>query len=301
MRVSRSRGCLLGLLAFGWGLTAHGAPVTFNTALPVARGEFIFRALFIAAGKGDDAGPADRDVAVVGAASVLGYGVTPDLALFGVVPYLNKELELTMPGGTRSTRDTSGIGDARLFGRYTVFKHNAPGRNFRIAPFFGVESPTGDDNDSDSLGRLPATLQLGSGSWDPFGGVVATYQTLDFQVDAQASYKLNTRANDFEFGDEARLDASLQYRLLPRELGGGLPAFVYGVIEANLLYRNKNEVSGVADPDSGGTSLMIAPGLQYISKRWILEAIVQIPVFQDLNGTALKDDLTLRAGFRVNF
>ncbi|MFQ5534313.1 MAG: transporter [Sphingomonadales bacterium] len=291
----------LGLAAVAWTVPVHAAPETFNTALPVARGEFIFRAQFIATGKGDDAGPADRDVAVVGAASVLGYGVTPDLALFGVLPFLHKELDLTTPDGARVSRNTSGIGDARLFARYTIFKRVGPGLNFRVAPFFGVELPTGDDNDRDSLGRLPATLQLGSGSRDPFGGVVVTYQTLDFQVDAQASYKLNTSANDFELADEARLDGSLQYRLWPRELGRGVPAFVYGVLEANLLHRDKNETGGVKDGNSGGTSLMIAPGLQYISKRWILEAIVQVPVFQDLNGTALKDDLTVRAGFRVNF
>jgi len=47
--------------------------------------------------------------------------------------------------------------------------------------------------------------------------------------------------------------------------------------------------------------LFAAPGLQYVTRRWIAEAIVQIPVFQDLNGTALKDSFTARAGFRVNF
>jgi len=300
--VSRARVALLGLLvASGWGMAPEAAPITFNTALPVARGEFIFRTQFIVIGKGDDVGPGQRDVSVTGAATVLGYGLSPDLALFGVLPFLNKEIDLNTAAGARIGRHSTGIADARLFGRYTVFKYNRRGRNFRVAPFFGVEIPTGDDNDGDKLGRLPATLQLGSGSWDPFGGLVATYQTLDFQLDGEVSYKRNTRANDFEFGDEVRLDGSLQYRLWPRQLGGGVPAFVYGVLEANLAHRNRNRTGAVKDDNSGGTSLMIAPGIQYVSRRWILEAIVQIPVFQDLNGMALKDDATLRAGFRVNF
>ena len=214
---------------------------------------------------------------------------------------VDKELDLTTAGGARITRSTSGIGDARIFGRYTVYRDDAPGRTFRIAPFGGIEMPTGDDDDSDGQGRLPATLQLGSGSWDPFGGVVATYQTLEYQVDAQASYKINTEANSFEFGDEARLDASLQYRLWPRELGPGVPGFLYGVLEGNLVYRGKSERGGIDDPNSGGTSLFLAPGLQYVTKRWIVEAIVQLPVVQDLNGDALEDDFTVRAGFRVNF
>ncbi len=126
--------------------------------------------------------------------------------------------------------------------------------------------------------------------------MVATYQTLDYQVDAQISYK-----NGFEFGDELRLDGSLQYRQWPRELGAGVPGFLYGVIEANLLHRDENEINGIEDGDSGGTSLHLSPGLQYITKRWVVEAIVQIPVVQDLNGAAQEDDFTVLAGFRVNF
>ncbi len=281
--------------------TAVAAPQTFNTALPVGEGQFVWREQFLYREMGDDPTAADGDVTVLGGISVLGFGVTSDLAVFGVVPVLDKELELTTPGGARVTRDTTGIADARLFARYTVYKNDAPGRTFRIAPFFGVEAPTGDDNDRDRFGRLPAPLQLGSGSWDPFGGVVATYQTLDYQIDAQAGYKVNTEANAFDFGDELNVDASLQYRLLPRELGAGLPGFLYGVLEANFLHQDKNRAIGVNDPNSGVTSFMLSPGLQYVTRKWIVEAIVQVPVAQDVNGTALKDDFTVRAGFRVNF
>ena len=103
----------------------------------------------------------------------------------------------------------------------------------------------------------------GSGSWDPFVGTVATYQTLDYQVDAQISYK-----NGFEFGDELRLDGSLQYRQWPRELGAGVPGFLYGVIEANLLHRDENEINGIEDGDSGGTSLHLSPGLCASPPSW---------------------------------
>jgi hypothetical protein len=287
--------------AIGGSREAHAAPETFNTALPVGKGDFVFREQFLYFKASDDPSPMDRNLEVLGGVSVLGYGVTSDLAIFGMLPYLDKELDLTMPGGQRITRSTSGIGDAQVFARYTVFQKDLPGRNFRIAPFLGLELPTGDDNDRDSFGRLPATLQLGSGSWDPLGGVIVTYQTLDYQVDAQLSYKANTEANGFEFGDAFRFDASLQYRLWPRELGAGVPGFLYGVIETNLLHQAKNEIDGTNDPNSGGTKLYLAPGLQYVTKRWVLEAIVQLPVVQDLGGTALEDDFIVRTGFRMNF
>ncbi len=292
---------LMGWTGMGWTGIARAAPETFNTALPVAKREFVVREQFLYGKSSEDPSPAGRVVEVLGAISVVGYGVTGDLAVFGVLPYLHKELEATMPGGGRATRNDNGIGDARLFGRYTIFKNNFPGGSFRVAPFAGIELPTGDDDESDGLGTLPATLQLGSGSWDSFAGVVATYQTLDYQIDAQVSYKVNTEANNFEFGDETRFDASLQYRLWPRDLSVGVPGFLYGILETNVTYRGKNVFGGVDDPNSGGTTLFVAPGLQYVTKRWILEAIVQLPAFQDLNGTALGDDFIVRAGFRFNF
>ena len=283
------------------GQRASADPETFNSALPVAEGEFLFRGQFLYKQASNDPSPADRMVNVIGGISLLGYGVTQDFTVFGVLPYLDKQLDVRLPGGRQVTRRTNGIGDARLFGRYTVFRDDMPGRTFRIAPFVGIETPTGNDDHRDSLGALPAPLQLGSGSWDPFAGIVATYQRLDFEIDASASYKVNTKANHFEFGDEARLDASFQYRLWPRTLASGVPGFLYGVLESNLIYLGKNEIRGLRDRSSGGTTLFIAPGLQFVTRRWVLEAIVQLPAFQNLHGSALKDDFTVRAGLRVNF
>jgi len=276
--------------------SAAAAPITFNTALPVARGEFINRELLVLK-RADDAG---RDLDVNTLASVLGYGFNADLAIFGVLPYVDKELQL-MVGGTRVKRSSEGFGDASVFARYTFFKQNARGHTFRIAAFGGVKAPTGDDNETDALGRLPIPLQSGSGSWDGFGGVVATYQTLAFQVDAQLTYTAKSEANGFEGGDEVRLDGSLQYRLLPRALGRGTPDFLYAVLEANVLHGSKNRVFGSRDPNSGGTSIFLSPGLQYVTHRYILESSVQLPVSQDLNGGALENDYVARLGLRWNF
>ncbi len=281
-------------------LPAWSAPMTFNTALPVAQGEFVARIQGIHTESGDDPGLADRDMTVDALVTVLGYGATPKLALFGVLPYQDKTLKLTN-GGQRIRRSQEGFGDLSLFGRYTLFQRDQPGRTLRLAPFFGIEAPTGKDDASDALGRLPPSVQLGSGAWDLFGGLVLTHQTLNDQIDSQLSVRFNDEANGFEAGDEARWDLSWQHRLWPRELGSGVPGFLYGVLESNLVYQSKNEVNGVKDANSGGTSLFLAPGLQYVTKRWIAETAIQLPVIQDLNGTALENDYIFRAGIRFNF
>ncbi len=60
-------------------------------------------------------------------------------------------------------------------------------------------------------------------------------------------------------------------------------------------------MGGISDPNSGGTTWFLAPGVQFVTKRAILEASIQIPTVQDLNGLALENDYIVRAGFRVNF
>lgn len=279
---------------------AWSAPITFNTALPVHEGGYVWREQMLFMHSADDPTPARRDLQVTGLVSVLGYGVTRDFALFGVLPWFDKRLGMRLDGQTL-TRSQAGLGDLTVLGRYTAYRHDAPGRTLRIAPFLGVKAPTGEDDARDRLGRLPPPLQPGSGSWDALGGAVLTYQTLDFQIDSQLSYRANREANGFQAGNLWQVDGSLQYRLWPRRLGAGVPAFLYGVLEANLLHAAKDRVGGVSDPNSGGRTLFISPGLQYVTRKWIVEAGVQIPVQQRLNGSALETDYVFTAGFRVNF
>lgn len=297
-------GCLIILLAAGpLPNDARAAPNTFNTALPVAEGNFVWREQVIVRERFDD-GPLDRKVSVSALASVLGYGVSPDLALFAAVPYFfNKELQATTPTG-RVTRDTDGVGDLTLFGRYTSFKQDWQGRTLRVAPLIGVKAPTGEDDARDGLGRLPRPLQAGTGGWDGFAGIIASYQTLEYQVDAQALYRLNGRHEGFDPGDEWRLDASFQYRLWPRRLEAGTPGFLYGLLESNLVHagRDVDDERGIGrDPNSGGNQWLIALGLQYVTRRWIAEGTVQLPAWTDPNGHGLEDDWVLRAGFRFQF
>lgn len=279
---------------------AWSAPITFNTALPVYEGGWVLREQFMYMKASDDPTSANRDMRVSGVMSVLGYGVTRDFALFGMLPLFDKRLDMDM-GGHGVTRQEHGFGDLMLMGRYTAYESNALGRTFRIAPFLGVKAPTGDDNARDRLGRLPAPIQPGSGSWDFFGGAIATWQTLDFQVDGQMNYRANREANGFRAGNVTAIDGSLQYRLWPRSLGGGVPAFLYGVLEANLTHAARDRIGGANDLDSGGTTLFLSPGVQYVTRKWIAEAGLQIPVIQHLNGTALEKDYALTAGFRINF
>lgn len=301
-RPSAGVSVLIGALLLTGVSWVQAAPNTFNTALPVAEGQYLWREQLVLRERSDN-GPMERDVSVKALGSVLGYGVTSRFAVFGMVPYsFNKELDVTTPMG-RVERDTSGFGDVSLFGRYTLYKKDYTGSTFRVAPVFGLTAPTGDDNDSDRFGELPRPLQAGDGAWDGFGGVVTTYQTLQYQVDGQLLYRENGRHEGFARGDETRFDASLQYRIWPRSLKGvpGTPAFVYALLESNVIHRERDELQSGTAADSGGIQWLLAPGLQYVSRSWIVEGTVQLPVAEEPNGDAIEDDYIVRVGFRRNF
>ncbi len=281
--------------------TATAAPITFNTALPVGKGEFVNREQLVLTRAGKDPSGAGREVEATALVSVLAYGIEGNLTLFGILPYVDKELRFPGPGAGSVKRSSRGIGDSSIFLRYTFHRNDRQGSTFRVAAFGGIKIPTGNHSQRDSLGPLPVPLQSGTGSWDGFGGIVTTYQALSFQVDAQLSYTIKTQANKYQAGDETRLDGSFQYRLFPRELQSGVPAYVYGVLETNFIHQDKSTFLGQADPNSGGMTIFLAPGIQYVTRRYILEAAVQIPVVQSLNGNALENDYVARTGFRWNF
>ncbi len=78
------------------------------------------------------------------------YGITGKLAVFGIVPLLDKSLDVNTPMGRRTRGDT-GVGDITFIARYTVWKQDKPGETIRLAPFIALEVP----DEKDSLGRLP--------------------------------------------------------------------------------------------------------------------------------------------------
>ena len=288
------------ILAAGIAPGAMAAPVTFNTALPVSRGEVLLRLQVKELHASGDPGHLDRELEVTAVPLVAAWGVTARWALFAVVPWLDKRLEMDGSQG-RVSREASGLGDMTAIARYTAYAEDGPGRTLRIAPFAGIEAPTGSGDERDGLGVLPRPLQPGSGAWNPMLGVVITQQFLDREWGADVSYKFNNRAEGFEFGDEARLNLSYHARIGTVGRPGEIPRFVYAGLEGNLVWQGRNRSHGTADPDSGGTTLYLAPTLQYVTRRTIAEAALQVPVMQNLNGQALEQDYVAILSLRRNF
>jgi hypothetical protein len=103
-------------------------------------------------------------------------------------------------------------------------------------------------------------------------------------------------------GDDLIYDLSYQFRVYPWTLPEvGAPNFLYLVAEANGIFSQRSKLKGERIDDSGGHILFLSPGLQFATRRFILEASIQLPIIQDLNGNQVETDFVLSAGFRVNF
>lgn len=268
---------------------AQAAPQTFNTALPLAKGQGVVRQQF-SIGEFESGGTERTELSSL---SVIGYGLSKDLAVFGVIPYSDRELNWA--NGT--DRDTSGLGDIRALARYTFWQKRGKGQNMALAAIGGVELPTGENEERDALGLLPPIMQLGSGSFDPFAGLLASYSTLKWQAHAQVLGQDNREADGVERGNMVRFDTSYQHRLYNK----GSDAYLYGLIESNLIHVDEVEINGTENPNAGGTRLFLSPAVQYVTQDWILEGGVQIPIAQNMNGTALENDYIASVGFRFNF
>jgi hypothetical protein len=278
---------------------SDAGPITFLTALPVPQSQAVIRAQYVLIRASDDPTPAERDLTVSALPLAIAVGATPRLAIFGVIPIVNKSMELTAPIG-RVTRHTTGVGDSVAFARYTVYAVDAAESTFRVAPFGGFKIPTGDSDESDAIGLVPRALQPGSGSWDGIGGAALTFQTKQWELDADVGYRKNTEADSFRFGDEFFTDLSFQYRVWPRLLGAGVPAFLFAVAETNLVAQGRHEIAGAGDADSGGTRWDVDLGLQHVTTGFIVEGIVQIPAVDKPNGAGLRSDFRFTAGVRWN-
>lgn len=275
----------LAVIAPLMGAAVLAAPITFVTALPVAEDQEVTRFQNVSDIFTRDPTALNRDEANVQFPSVFAYGPTSTLALFGTVNQGVNFMNETIAGG-RQYRETSGFGDTLFFARYTLIHIDEPAETWRLAPLVGLYLPTGYYDKADHLGVLPDTLQNGSGSVDPYLGVAGTWKDLLQEVDFDATYRHDFAASPgFQFGDQARFDASWQFRILPWLMPEkGVPNYLMGVVETNVEWYGRNREAGVINNSTGGLIWFIDPGIYYGTAFWQFGAVVRIPIVQNLYG-----------------
>lgn len=232
------------------------------------------------------------------------FGAQRRFSVVGVFPAIRKTFE-RVEDGRRVEQDNFGLGDIRLIGKYRFYKHdNGPG-TVQLAVEAGAELPTGEDQERDDRGELlPSPLQLGSGSVDiladlTFGWTPRT-ERFPWIFNADVAVAMNTEANEVDPGDHFRYDLGAKYRLWPWPYPGEQALYVQ--LELNGVVSGRDEQDGTETPDSGGHEIYLSPGLfLFVRGNLMLEAAIQLPVLQDLNGTQLAKQFTFLGGLRYVF
>ncbi len=264
----------------------QAAPATFITALPVSQDQLLARFSFNPTLSSNPSAPSGgTQLNNYQFPETFLYGLTDKIALALDARQGFSSMQEGLPQGSQNL-SAAGAGDTLVFARYTLFSIDHPGNTFRIAPLLGMYLPTGYYDKSNASGLLPAALQNGSGSVDPFLGLTAAFYNRHYGWSWDATYRHNPPApGGFDLGDEARTDGEFEFRIFPHSLPSSyLPNELWGVFETNLISNNRSEIAGNLDSASGGFSWLFWSGFDYATLHWELGAEVGIPVVQNLNG-----------------
>ena len=203
------------------------------------------------------------------------------------------------PGGTEYERwDYSGIGDLELSGFRSFGGGNGRSRYFATA---GVKTPTGVTEVKNAAGEQPEpAARPGSGSWDFLAGAGAEWRVGGRRAGEEAGSipfrlsvtgRLNGRGTE-----EYRIGSQVQIHLASELPLGGTFALLG---QGNFRVKGKDDVgaTGLDEEDTGGSWLYLSPGLRVSTgDHSSVYGLVQVPVYQRVNGIQLVSDVNLYFG-----
>ncbi|MBI4525980.1 MAG: transporter [Deltaproteobacteria bacterium] len=238
----------------------------------------------------------DQNLHVVQIPTILGYNLATDAVVNVVVPYVIKEFK----SPDKRRLDARGVGDISLFGKYRLYREDVPRGSTQFSLIGGLELPTGDTTQRKDGVKLPPPLQLGSGGVDPLLGLAASWISAFHALEGGVQFKYNSRHDGFRFGTVTNYDLAYAYQLYPKwpienaQLGL--------LLEFNGEHRERNILGGNKASASGGDTIFLSPGIQYIFlDNALVETSFQVPVLDRVNGKQLHQDYRVLFGFRILF
>ena len=230
------------------------------------------------------------------------YTVDADWGLTAVLPLVNRHHEhIHNHGGGQIPEEWTftGLGDAKLLARRRVASfEDADKHTIGTAGVnFGLKLPTGQTNQRNSDGdEAERTLQPGTGTTDLLLGAYYSKDLPDLNwswfVQGHAQMAMN-EYNDYRPGHRVMLDAGTRYAWGDRV---GL------LLQANYLFKARDQGLEAEPDDTGGRFLFLSPGVSYaFSRQTQAYAFLQLPIHQDLNGVQLVAKYSIAVGVNMRF
>lgn len=193
--------------------------------------------------------------------------------------------------------DFWGLGDIQLQATYRPLSKLSPsGWNNRLDITGGFDIPSGSWLDSSDYILIDPIYQMGSGSFDVWGGLsyMVRYKFIGFSL--QGMYRHNTKnVLHYRFGDMATIDASL-FALINENNWTFMP-------RAGVFYEwgQNSEIRGLIDEYSGGAILSLQFGVSVNYKQWQLNAFVRNTLRQISNGPEARQLYVAQVGLIYGF
>lgn len=260
------------------------AGISFDAGLTPPEDRWIVRTQMRYMTREHDPTPMDREMTALVFPTVLAYGLRPDLTL--LVRQNVRTRKLSTSAGTERT---TGFDDLFLLGKYRLYRRNTPDYTLGLAATLGLECPTGHD-------------AFSSETWDLQPGVYLSWRRGRWASDLGAAYNWNgfaDRGRDgLNPGDELSLDWALAYQI---SLGQEARASLAPVLEVSYRDIRQDRRSGSTQANTGESVLYVSPGVKLTLSSLILEALVQVPAWQDQERMQLERGSTLIVGARMLF
>jgi hypothetical protein len=196
------------------------------------------------------------------------------------------------------TWDFRGLGDARVVARREAGSdRDTAERQSAWGWMAGLKLPTGKYDESNGEGAVAErTLQPGSGTTDAVLGAylyrAAPLDGLSTFARFHATLPLHERAG-FKPGRTLQVDAGVRYAMTAR---------LTWMFQVNVLVRGRDSGAEAEPEDSGQRIVSLAPGLAWsFGRDALLYAIVDLPVYQHVNGVQLTADRGVSAGVSWRF
>jgi Putative MetA-pathway of phenol degradation len=262
------------------------------------------------------------------------YGITKDFTVSVRVPWVRRtgilegsQEDPADPAVVRDRGNTSGLGDVTMLGQYRFLNNVVSGT--QIAALFGFKAPTGVTNLVDPFGEVfEAEFQPGSGSWDGLFGV-AMSQRLTPALSLHTNVLgivTGTGTQDTNLGNRFLYNAALSFRLFGEGAGDPLNAYAHtghshsnlptkapkaaeyhphvtldALLELNGEWHDYQRTAGVINPNTGGNTIYLSPGLRLGVENWSSYVLVGIPVVTDYNGIQATPSWRVIGGMSVAF
>lgn len=225
------------------------------------------------------------------------YGLLHKLQVGTLVPYLSRTLTLDDPAGP-DRFSSDGLGDVTLYAKWRYYRYDDVGTATNFALLSGLELPSGSDDERDHGVLLPAELQPGSASWDPFLGAAVTHEPGRWRFNAMSLYKrIGQGTHEYKQGDQffAELAAGNRFWLEP---------YPGPFMRLDLVLRYRHEGadrrSGRAVGDTGGDLVTIGANWAFRPRPTLdFQVAVEYPIYESLRGTQLKESFALFVAFGV--